>query len=157
MFRFNILRVASRRRVTQLIEGMSLPVLRTVSKAVAVAALTLASSAALAHVVPVPAHTGPIGEAVDNIRFARLIDSFSALDNRRVVLTKSQNQHYLLHLKRDCTHLLYTQHVGFSSQMGTVRAGWDVLLVQGQNCAIQRIDRLSRAEFDAVRGVRRIP
>ena len=125
-----------------------------VAKTLAAFALVAASGAATAHPTPSTqaTPTGPVGEVVDHIRFARLIDSFTALDNKRIVLTKSQNQHYLLHLKRDCSLLPYTQHIGFSSDMGTVRAGWDSVFVQGQHCSIQRIDRLSRADFNLLRG-----
>lgn len=122
-------------------------------KALATLALAAAAGAG-AHPTPPaqPLPVGAVGETVDNIRFARQIDSFTALDNKRIVLSRSQNQHYLLHLKRDCSLLPYTQHIGFSSDLDTVRAGWDAILVQGQHCSIKQIDRLSRADFDMLRG-----
>ena len=54
---------------------------------IAALAFTAVATVASAHPTPAagPVSAGPVGEAVSNIRFARLIDSFTALDNKRIV------------------------------------------------------------------------
>ena len=90
------------------------------------------------------------GQVVDRIPFAHMIDDWSMLDKRRVVLHRSPNLHYVVHLKKSCERLTASglrYVIGVSSTHNTVRPGFDRIIVDGTWCTIDSIERVNSTEL----------
>ncbi|MEM7366602.1 MAG: DUF6491 family protein [Pseudomonadota bacterium] len=90
------------------------------------------------------------GQSVNRIPFAHTIDDWSMLDTRRVVLHKSPNQHYIVHLKKQCDRLTASglrYVIGVSSTHNTIRPGFDRIIVDGTWCTIDSIERVNSVEL----------
>ena len=68
------------------------------------------------------------------------------LDERRLVLSLSPKQNYLLTLSRDCRALPSASLLGVSASNHTVYAGFDYITADGERCGIKTINQLSTDE-----------
>ncbi len=96
--------------------------------------------------LPVLSLAMPTGSPVSKIRFASKIDSWQALDARHLVLSLSASKNYLITLRKDCHSLPRAANVGVSASNDTIYAGFDYITADGQRCAIQTINKLSKEE-----------
>ena len=103
--------------------------------------------------VPLLSLAMPTGAPVNKIRFASQIDSWQALDARHLVLSLSASKNYLITLRKDCHSLPRAANVGVSASNDTIYAGFDYITADGQRCAIQTINKLSKAERNALNEV----
>ncbi len=92
------------------------------------------------------------GFPVKKIPFADRISDWRAVDKRHLVVSTSPRTSYLLTLRRDCHTLNFASRLGVSSSNNTVYAGFDYVTSDGQRCAIQRINELTKAEKKALTG-----
>jgi hypothetical protein len=93
----------------------------------------------------------PSSNTVDKILLLEGSNTWEALDNRRLVLSQhSRSDSFLLILSRDCYALPAAQRVGVSASNSTVYAGFDYITADGEQCAIQTIQRLSPEEKQAL-------
>ena len=114
--------------------------------------LQLAIAAALIGLLTM--NTAMAGQTVDKIPFAHMIDDWSMLDKRRVVLHWSPNHHYIVHLKKSCDRLTTTglhDVIGVSSTHNTIRPGFDRVVVGGTWCTIDSIERINSSELRDLR------
>jgi len=84
----------------------------------------------------------PSARDVDRIPMINNLSTWQAIDERRVVLTLSPEQSYLLTLSRDCPSLVYAARLGVSASNNTVYAGFDYITADGESCTINSIERL---------------
>ena len=99
-------------------------------------------------------NTAIAGQTVDRILSAHMIDDWSMLDKRRVVLHWSPNHHYIVHLKKSCDRLSASglhYAIGVSSTHKTIRPGFDRIVVDGTWCTIDSIERVNSIELRTLR------
>lgn len=92
----------------------------------------------------------PVGAPVSKITLGSNISTWQALDERRLVLSLSPKQNYLLTLTRDCYALPFASQLGVSASNNTVYAGFDYITADGERCAIKAINQLSKDEKRAL-------
>lgn len=102
------------------------------------AGLVAASAAALPPVQDA-AELVRSGEPVTSIPTASGIAGFQALDDGHVMLSLTDNQHYLLTLNRECFGIRWARHVGITVSDNTIWAGFDALTADGAACPIREI------------------
>ncbi len=88
------------------------------------------------------------GTPVKKIPFANQIEGWEVLDNKRIIVSRSALENYLVTLRRECHQLGFTHTVGISSSNNTVYAGFDHLTVKGQRCSIRSINEITPAQKD---------
>jgi hypothetical protein len=88
------------------------------------------------------------GEQVTSIPTASGIAGFQALDDGHVMLSLTDNQHYLLTLNRECFGLRWARHVGVTVSDNTIWAGFDSLTADGAACPIREIHLVRDPEPD---------
>ena len=92
----------------------------------------------------------PVGSPVEKIPFVSSISTWQALDERRLVLSLTEQKSYLVTLTHSCRALPGASHVGVSASNNTVYAGFDYITADGERCAIKHINRLSKAQKQAL-------
>ena len=97
-----------------------------------------------------PAMTPEPGFPVRTIPFADRLDAWEVVDKRHVVVSLSPSRSYLLTLNSSCHRLNGVSSLGVSSSNNTVYAGFDYVTAGGQRCAIKKINRISKAQKDAL-------
>jgi hypothetical protein len=102
------------------------------------AGLVAASAVALPPVQD-PAELVRAGEPVTSIRTANGIAGFQPLDDEHVMLSLTDDHHYLLTLNRECFGLRWARHVGITVSDNTIWAGFDALTADGAACPIREI------------------
>lgn len=126
---------------------MNMPNLFEKTKVTRSAWAALAASLVLGvSTVPASAMKSEPGLPVKKIRSASEIDSWQAVDQRRVLVSLSASRKYLLTLNRQCPRLDSARSVGVSSSNNTIYAGFDYITADGQRCSIKSISKLSGAE-----------
>ncbi len=88
----------------------------------------------------------PTGLPVNKIPHASQIHSWHAVDKRHLILSVSSKQNYLVTLRRDCHALNFATNVGVSTSNNTIYAGFDHITADGNQCAIQKINKISKDE-----------
>ena len=112
-------------------------------------AFVASSVLALPPVQPDPAALQGLGEPVTSIPTADEVRDFELLDEAHVMLSKDEEQRYLLTLDRDCFGLRWARHVGVTTSDNTIWAGFDALTADGEACSIREI-HLMRPPLDSL-------
>ena len=84
-----------------------------------------------------------VGVAVEKVSLHKGMNTWHALDERRLVLSQSSADSFLLTLSKRCTALPAAHRLGVSASNNTVYAGFDYITADGERCAIHTINRLS--------------
>ena len=92
----------------------------------------------------------PLGSPLNKISVLGGLNTWEALDERRVVVSTSPKKTYLLTLSHSCHSLPFANHLGVSTSNNTVYAGFDYITADGQRCAIKTINRLSKQQKRAL-------
>jgi len=92
----------------------------------------------------------PIGVAVTEIDLVDGFSSWEALDNRRLVVSLSPEENYLLTLSHDCYSLPFASRLGVSASQNRVYAGFDYVTADGERCIINTISQLSDQQHQAI-------
>ncbi len=90
--------------------------------------------------------TGHVSQRVDRIASADKINSWRALDNQRVFVSR-EKQHYLITLKHACVYLGVARNVGVTMSANTIWAGFDQITADGRYCGIKSIEQLSEGRL----------
>ena len=107
---------------------------------------------AIAAAAPVATAMTTLGTPVDKISFANQVQRWQALDARHLVISVSPRRQFLLTLRSDCAGLRFADHVELSgSRSNTVYAGFDYVRVDGRQCNIETINRVSKDEIKSLR------
>lgn len=114
--------------------------------------IMIATGVSVAAMVPITVNAMPTdpGLPVKKIPYANQIDGWHALDKRRLIVSTSPAKNYLVTLRASCHALRLGSKLGISSSNNTVYAGFDYITADGQRCAIQRINKISKAEKRAL-------
>lgn len=115
----------------------------------ALAVFLVPSALALPPVQPDSAARQLLGEPVTNIPTADEVRDFELLDAAHVMLSKDEEQRYLLTLDRECFGLRWARHVGVTTSDNTIWAGFDALTADGEACSILEI-HLMQPELDSL-------
>lgn len=111
----------------------------------------MAAAASLSAAALPPAHDAETlmqsGQPVPSIPTASGIAAFTTLDDEHVMLSLSDNQHYLLTLNRECFGLRWARHVGVTVSDNAIWAGFDALTADGTACPIREIHRVRDADL----------
>ncbi|MCZ6619899.1 MAG: DUF6491 family protein [Gammaproteobacteria bacterium] len=92
-----------------------------------------------------------LGESVLSITSANRISDWEHIDAQHVVLSMSPDERYLLTLKRQCGGLSWAQHIGVTMSNNTIWAKFDAVTTDGLQCPIERINRVTRKQVDALK------
>lgn len=106
-------------------------------------ALTLTAILAIAQSATAIA---PSGSAVDKINLMGGLSTWEALDEKHLVLSLGPKQNYLVTLAHSCHTLPFATHLGVSASNNTVYAGFDYITADGERCAINAINMLSKQQ-----------
>ncbi len=88
----------------------------------------------------------PMGSTVDKIDLTSGLNTWEALDEKHLVLSLGSKQNYLVTLTRSCHALPFATHLGVSASNNTIYAGFDYITADGERCAINTINVLSKKQ-----------
>jgi hypothetical protein len=85
-----------------------------------------------------------LGETVSQFNRYTRNDSWTAVDNERVIVHTNMNDAYMLTVAPPCMNLPFANlAIGVTERIrNTVASGFDSILVQGERCLILKIQRL---------------
>ena len=87
------------------------------------------------------------GESVRSIPDANEISDWTALDNRRVIISVNAADAYLLTLKQQCHGLGWAQSISVTMSNNTIWAGFDSIRADGLQCPIDKISKVDPNEL----------